>query len=123
MKKYLIPILYTIGTTIIGTLFSSILYYFNLTSDKINNILLYLISILGIFIGSIIFSKNIKFKGILNGFIYFIFWFIIIILLSFIVYKINFKISNLIYYFIILIFSILGGIIGKNLKEENDISI
>lgn len=105
---------------LIGSFLSSVLYYFNITSDKINNILLYLISIVGIFTGSIFFSKEIKYKGIINGLIYFVGWFTIMLLSSLIIFKITFKINSLIYYSVILIFSMLGGIIGKNLKEEND---
>ena len=120
IKKYLIPILYTLGIILIGAFLSSILYYFNITSDKLNNILLYLISILGIFTGSVLLSKDIKYKGIINGLLYFIGWFIIMLLLSLIVFKTSIKINDLIYYAVILIFSMLGGIIGKNLKEEND---
>lgn len=120
IKKYLIPILYTLMIILIGSFLSSVLYYFNITSDKIDNILLYLISIVGIFTGSIFFSKEIKYKGIINGLIYFVVWFTIMLLSSLIIFKTTFKINSLIYYSIILIFSILGGIIGKNLKEEND---
>ncbi len=120
MKKYLIPALYTLGIIVIGTLVSSALYYFNITSSKINSILLYLISIAGIFTGSILFSKEIKYKGIISGIIYFMACFIVMGILSLLVFKSSFKLSGLIYYIVILIFSMLGGVIGKNLKEEND---
>lgn len=120
MKKYLIPALYTLGIIVIGTLVSSALYYFNITSSKINSILLYLISIAGIFTGSILFSKEIKYKGIISGIIYFMACFIVMGILSLLVFKASFKLSSLIYYTVILIFSMLGGVIGKNLKEEND---
>lgn len=120
MKKYLIPALYTLGIIFIGTLVASVLYYFNITSSKINSILLYLISIAGIFTGSILFSKEIKYKGIISGIIYFMACFIVMGILSLLVFKSSFKLSGLIYYIVILIFSMLGGVIGKNLKEEND---
>ena len=107
----------TIGIIVFGTLISSILYYFNLTSDKINTILLYLISISALFSGSLLLGKNLNQKGIITGALYFLFWFIIMFLVSLII-KENFNISRLIYYFILLIFSILGGIIGKNTKKE-----
>ena len=35
-------------------------------------------------------------------------------------FKSSFKISSLIYYGVLMIFSVLGGIIGKNYQEEND---
>lgn len=120
MKKYLIPALYTLGIIVIGALLSSILYYFNITSSKINSILLYLISIAGIFTGSILFSKEMKYKGIISGIIYFMACFIVMGVLSLLIFKANFKLSSLIYYIVILLFSMLGGVIGKNLKEEND---
>lgn len=120
MKKYLTPILYTLAFLVIGTFFTSILYYFNITSDKVNQILIYLIAIIAMFVGSIIFAKNNKYKGIISGLLYFVGWFIIMLIMSLLVFKSSFKISSLIYYGVLMIFSVLGGIIGKNYQEEND---
>ena len=120
MKKYLMPILYTLAFLVIGTFFTSILYYFNITSDKVNQILIYLIAIIAMFIGSIIFAKNNKYKGIISGLLYFVGWFVIMLIMSLLVFKSSFKISSLIYYGVLMIFSVLGGIIGKNYQEEND---
>lgn len=120
MKKYLTPILYTLAFLVIGTFFTSILYYFNITSDKVNQILIYLIAIIAMFVGSIIFAKNNKYKGIISGLLYFVGWFVIMLIISLLVFKSSFKISSLIYYGVLMIFSVLGGIIGKNYQEEND---
>lgn len=120
MKKYLIPILVNVGVLLIGTLISSILYYFNITSDKINGIMLYLISFASIFVGSMMLAKNLKYKGIITGLFYFLFWFIISIFLSLVVFKSTFNIKNIIYYLILLVFTLLGSIIGKNIQKEND---
>lgn len=120
MKKYLTPILYTLAFLVIGTFFTSILYYFNITSDKVNQILIYLIAIISMFVGSIIFAKNNKYKGIISGLLYFVGWFVIMLIMSLLVFKSSFKISSLIYYGVLMIFSVLGGIIGKNYQEEND---
>lgn len=120
MKKYLMPILYTLAFLVIGTFFTSILYYFNITSDKVNQILIYLIAIIAMFVGSIIFAKNNKYKGIISGLLYFVGWFVIMLIMSLLVFKSSFKISSLIYYGVLMIFSVLGGIIGKNYQEEND---
>ena len=120
MKKYLTPILYTLAFLVIGTFFTSILYYFNITSDKVNQILIYLIAIISMFVGSIIFAKNNKYKGIISGLLYFVGWFVIMLIISLLVFKSSFKISSLIYYGVLMIFSVLGGIIGKNYQEEND---
>ena len=121
MKKYVMPFLYTIGILLIGTLITSTLYYFNILSDKMYSIFLYLISIIGILIGSIKFSKLLNKKGFINGTIYFLILFILMIVISLIIFKSKISTKSIIYYFILLIFSILGGIIGKNTKKENDV--
>lgn len=121
MKKYLFPVLISISVIFAGSLISSILYYFNITSDKVNNILIYLISISSLFTGSLFLAKNLNYKGIISGIIYFVFFFIISLLLTFILFKTSFGINNLIFYLILITFSILGGIIGKNMQTKNDV--
>lgn len=119
MKKYLFPMLYTLGIILIGGLITSTLYYFNITSDKLNNILLYVISMLGIFVGAVKMSKNLNYKGIVSGALYFLFWIIIMLFLSLVFFKVNLSFKNIIYYLVLLVFSLLGGILGKNMQEEN----
>lgn len=120
MKKHIGAFLYSFTSLLIGSFIVSILYYFNITSDKFNNILLYFISISSIFIGSTYFSKNMKYKGLVNGIIYFLIWFIIMLFLSLIVFKTHFGIKNIIYYIILLIFSLIAGVLGKNLEDKSD---
>lgn len=121
MKKYLPAFLYTIGICFIGTLVTTILYYFNITSDKFNTILIYLVSIISMFIGTFIIGKKTNKKAIIAGSIYYLIFFLIMLILSFLIFKSPFKISNLIYYVILYVFNILGAIIGKNNKEETGI--
>ena len=118
MKKYLIQGLFTFVIFLIGLLLTSILYYFNITNDKINKILIYLVSFVSIFIGALKIGKITKQKGIITGLIYFVFMFIIMFLLSITVFNIQIKLNMFIYYLIILVFSILGSIIGKNMQSE-----
>ena len=118
MKKYLIQALYTITIFLIGLLLTSILYYFNVTNEKINKILIYLISFASIFIGALKIGKITKQKGIITGLIYFVFMFIIMFLLSITVFNTQIKLDMFVYYFICFIFSILGSIIGKNMQSE-----
>lgn len=121
MKKYLIPFLYTLAITLVGSMLSSVLYYFNITTDKINMTLLYMVSIISIFIGSMKLGQNINKKGIIAGLIYFAICFIIMLFVSLVFFKVDFSLKNIIYYIILLIFSLLGGIIGKNTKEETGV--
>ena len=118
MKNYLIQTSYTIIIFIVGLLLTSILYYFNITNDKINGILIYLVSFVSIFIGALKTGKITKQKGIISGLIYFAFVFIIMFLLSITVFNIQIKLNMFIYYLVILIFSVLGSIIGKNMQSE-----
>ena len=120
MKKYLIPVMVNIGIMLFGTLISSILYYFNLTRDKINDTILYLISFSSVFIGSLMLAKELKYKGLITGLFYFLFWFIMSIFLSLVIFKTDFNIKNIIYYLVLLTFSLLGSVIGKNVQKEND---
>lgn len=120
MKKHIGAFLYSFTSLLIGSFIVSILYYFNITSDKFNNILLYFISISSIFIGSTYFSKNMKYKGLINGIIYFLIWFIIMLFLSLFIFKTHFGIKNIIYYIILLIFSLIAGVLGKNLEDKSD---
>lgn len=122
MKKYLYPILYTVGIILIGTLISSILYYFNITSDKINTIFLYAISILALFIGSLKLAQKLKYKGLITGLIYFTCFLVISLILSLLIFKASFSFKNIIYYIVLLIFSLLGGVLGKNTSIEADIN-
>ena len=119
MKKYIFPFLYTISICLIGIIPISILYYFNVTSDKINNILTATVSIISIFVGAYKISKEMKYKGIINGVIYFFIWFIILLFLS-IIFKVGINISSIIYYLVLLLSSIIGAIAGKNVKTDDN---
>lgn len=120
MKKYFFPFFYTLLIILLGALFSSILYYFDIIGDKLNTIILYLISIISIFTGALMLCRKIKQKGIIGGAIYFGIWFVIINIISLIIFKSKFSFNSFIYYFILLIFSIMGGVIGKNSQIEID---
>lgn len=112
-------VLYTVLIALISLIFTSVLYYFNVTSDKLNKILIYLSSIVSMFTGSLILSKYTKKRGITCGTLYFTGWFVILILLS-LIFRSDFNLSMFIYFIVLLIFSMLGGIIGKNFAEENN---
>lgn len=120
MKKYVFPGLYSLGVILIGALFSSLLYYLNVTGDKLNSSILYATSIIAIFVGALKLAKNLKYKGLITGVIYFSIWFIIMLFFSLVIFKASFSIKNIIYYLVLLIFSILGSILGKNMQEETD---
>ncbi len=118
MKKYLLPCGLTLGIILVGCLISSIFYYFNITSDKFNMILLYLISISAIFAGSLTLAKELKQKGLITGLAYFGAWFVVMLFASLVIFKSQFNVNSLIYYLVLLGFSLLGAITGKNMQNE-----
>lgn len=122
MKKYLLPIIYSVSIILVGGLISTVLYYFDITSTKVNTIFLYATAILSMFVGSLKLAKELNHKGFITGLLYFLFWFIIMLFLSLVIFKASFTLKSLIYYVVILLFSMLGGVLGKNLKEETEAS-
>ena len=122
MKKYLFPIIYSVSIILVGGLISTVLYYFDITSTKVNNIFLYATAILSLFVGSLKLAKELNYKGFITGLLYFLFWFIIMLFLSLVIFKASFTLKSLIYYVVILLFSMLGGVLGKNMQEETEAS-
>ena len=121
IKKYVIPFLYSFFIIFVFSFIFSILYYFNIIGDKVNDVLLWITGVISIFVGSLKFSKGLRFKGLINGAIYYLVFLIISIILSLVIFKSDFDIKNIIYYVVLLLSSVLGGIIGKNIKaDDND---
>ena len=111
-KALLLFLIILICSIIIITLIN----YFNIISDKTSKILLLIVTIISIIISSFKLGKNTSHKGLIEGL-----KFGLIISLSFIIIslllKYNYKISNYLYYIIIIISSIFGSIIGKNRRK------
>ena len=111
--------MYTFLIVVLGLIPISILYYYNVIDDNITNILLWIIFGIAIFIGSYKISTNMKYKGIINGLIYFVILMLLISIASIFI-KVRFNYKIMIYYLVLAIFSIMGGIIGKNLKTDDN---
>lgn len=119
MKKYLVPFLYVIMIVMIGLIPLSILYYFNVLSDKIVNYLLWLLMIISMIIGSFKISYQMKYRGIINGLIFFFMFFAIMMLFN-LVLKIKLSSSSIIYYIFLLLACVIGAIMGKNKKADEN---
>ena len=108
LKMYLVLLIYL--------LLISIIYYFEILNYKVINIISYILVILLFLILGIKVSKKIKSKGYLNGFIAGLTNISIFILLSIIFNKIS--LNSVIYYSILILSSVIGGIIGAQEKIE-----
>ena len=96
----------------------TILYYFNLINEKTFSILKLVILLLSIFINTFILGRNTKKKSYIEGIIYGSILITILLILTILLSKVQIKL--LIFYPIILITSILGSIIGKVKKIDQN---
>lgn len=117
LKKYGLRILYTIISILLTLLLITTLYYFNIIGQNTYKVLKIIIILLNIFISSFILGKKAENKGYLEG-IKLAFIIIPIFLILTILTDEIFKIRYFLYYTIILITSITGGMIGINKKKE-----
>ncbi len=116
--SYIKAIFFNILELFILLFIITILYYFNLINEKTFSILKLIIILFSIFINSFILGKNTKKKSYIEGIIYGIILISILLLLTIIISKI--KIKLLVFYPLILITSILGSIIGKTKKIDQN---
>lgn len=114
-KKHKPSIMYILIIFLVSFIFT-ILQYVGVSYNLLINIE-YIINFILVFIYSYISSTNTNKKGYKIGIEA---WFKIIIILSIIniITLSGFSIKTLIYYLILLIISILGGIIGKNKRSK-----
>ena len=118
LKVYLKDLLYVFLTVIVGIFIFTVFNYFNIFSDKITNILK-MILIIGIFIFSGYYlSKRSKGRGFLEGLKIGGIISIFFLLTSWLGINSSFEWKNLIYYLILIISSMTGGIIGKQGKSK-----
>lgn len=114
IKSYLKSYLYLFGIIIISTLVISIINYFiNIPIKKIKII----ISIISLFISSIILGRNVKNKAYLEAIKFSSIYLIIITILKFI-FKTSFNYKVIIMYLVLIISSIIGSMIGINSKNK-----
>lgn len=119
LKIYLKDIMYTFLTILIGMFLFTVLNYFNIISDNILNITK-LILIIGVFIFSGFYlSKRSKKRGIIEGLKIGSIIGIFMLLVTLLGLDTSFKWQNLIYYLILIVSSMTGGIIGKQGKSRN----
>ena len=100
------------------TLLITILNYIGLIGTKIVNVFSYITPFISLFIGGIIIGKESLNKGWLEGIKYGIICIIIFFIFNFLAFDTGFNISNIILYIITLVGSILGGMIGINLRKN-----
>ncbi len=117
LKVYLKDLLYVIGSILIGMFILAFFNYFNIISDKVMNVLK-MILILGIFIfGGFYLSKRSKKRGFLEGIKIGLIVCIFFLLITLLGFNSSFEFRSIIYYLILIVASMTGGIIGKQVRS------
>lgn len=88
-------------------------------NSGITTIILLICNIILFFFLNFINAHNIKKKGFLEGIILGLIFIFLMILIKILLFDNSFKISTFIYYLILFITSIFGGMFGVNKKSEN----
>lgn len=117
LKLYGKRLLYTILSIFISLLILTLLYYFDYIGDGLYNILKIITLLFNIFISNYILGKKANNKGFLEGIK---FGSIIIVLLFLITLLTSspIRLRLILYYLIIMITAIFGGIVGISKKKE-----
>ncbi len=118
IKKYLNSII-IVGLWLIGlTLLLTILSYFNIANNTINNYCKIIIPIIAFLSGGWYIGKRSNKRGWLEGLKIGLISLLLFILSSLFIFNTNLAIKNIIYYFILLISTTLGSMIGINKKPS-----
>lgn len=119
LKVYLKDIMYVFASIFIGMFLFTILNYFNIIGDKFLNILKMILIIGTLIFSGFYLSKRSNKRGIIEGLKIGSIISIFFLLITLLAFSTPFKWRNLIYYLILIISSMTGGIIAKQGKEKN----
>lgn len=115
-KSFLTSLIILFSLTLVITIFN----YIGLFSLSIVNAFSYITPFISLFIGGILMGKGCVSKGWLEGIKFGLICVIIFFIFNYLAFGSFFNISNIILYIITLVASILGSMIGINLKENGE---
>lgn len=103
-----------ISIFLILNLIATILSYFNIINSNVLKIIIFIITIL---ISGIYLGLNYKKKGLINGIKLSLIYILLSSVLILILPNLEFSLKIILYYLLIITLSIIGSIIGVNLKK------
>lgn len=115
--KYLKTIAFMFSIILILNLITTVLYYFNITSESVNNILEIISFIITFILTGIYIGKNSTKKGWLEGGKISLITILIFLVIT-LIFKHNFNMWQVLYYLIMSITVVLGSMIGINFRKE-----
>lgn len=119
MKNALKPLLFIIGIILFLTLFTTFFSFFNLIGGKILSVIKFLIPIIAVIVGGILIGKRSLTKGWLSGIKLGGIFIVILILFDLLGLGHSFKLTDFIYYLILIGSTTFGGMVGINLSKKN----
>lgn len=119
IKRVSISLGISIVFLMILTFLLTIFNYINIIKYNSVNIFEIIILFVSIFSGSFVMGKKSSKKGWLEGIKFGLIFLVILVLFNYLGFNVEFEVKNLLYYGILLISSILGGMIGINFKSDN----
>ena len=120
LKKYGISVAITGSFIIILNFIISILSYFNILNNKLIDLFIVIIPIIGVVLGGINIGRQSVCKGWLSGLKIGLLYLCISVLLKLLLSN-SFKLYYLFYSLILVLSSVIGGMLGISMKK-NDIS-
>lgn len=117
-QKFAKALLGFLGVLLITTFLISLFSYFNLIPYQVMNILKMVIIILAFFLGGFLVSKNSRQKGWLEGLKCGGIFLLLMLLFRLLILKNGISLTDFIYYLILLIGSIFGGMVGINFTTK-----
>lgn len=117
-QKFAKALLGFLGILLIVTFIISFLYYFNLLPYQVINVLKMVIIILSFFTGGFLVSKNSRQKGWLKGLKCGGIFLLLMILFRLLILRNGVSLKDFVYYLILLIGSVFGGMVGINFTTK-----
>lgn len=114
------PLLYTIGGILILTFIVTLLNYFNAINYEVVTISKIVIPILSLFIGGFLIGRKSLSKGWLAGLKLSLIFLFLLLLFNYFGLDSKVEITDLIYYLILTISTMLGSMVGINIKKIED---
>lgn len=115
-----ISLLFIIGSLLILTLLITFLNYFNLFSNSLVSVFKIIIPIASLFIGGFLMGKKSSKKGWLEGLKLSLVFTVLLILFNILGLRNKIELKNILYYVIIIVSCIFGGMLGINKNSSNN---
>lgn len=115
-----ISLLFIIGSLLILTLLITFLNYFNLFSNSLVSVFKIIIPIVSLFIGGFLMGKKSSKKGWLEGLKLSLVFTVLLILFNILGLRNKIELKNILYYVIIIVSCIFGGMLGINKNSSNN---